>query len=165
MLARDFQSVSIHKSCYERSRRFFFASRWISTIRARFEFWRSNAHPVLFHRLGRRIPYVAFGGARVHVVPLYSRIVDSTASTACKPANLPFQTRKTCGNRFFVGVLFPGVALEGLYIYIVAIGAGPLSLQSKVLLTVQQITKWMILLRKKSGKYPIIYRVLYIPGG
>lgn len=54
MLARDFQSVSIHKSCYERSRRFFFASRRISTIRARFEFWRVKRHPVLFHRLGRR---------------------------------------------------------------------------------------------------------------
>ena len=96
------------------------------------------------------------------LLPFYSRIVISTASTACKPANLPFQTRKNMWQQIFCWCTFSRSWVEGLYIYIVAIGAGPLSLQSKVLLTVL-LAKLMILLRKKSGKYPIISRVLYIP--
>ena len=157
------QRLSIRVNPLRKVTKVFFASRRISTIRARFEFWRSNAHPVLFHRLGRRIPYAAFGGARVHVVPFYSRIVISTASTACKTCKPSFSNKKKhLATDFLLVYFFQELSERPIYIYIVAIGAGPLSLQSKVLLTVL-LAKLMILLRKKSGKYPIISRVLYIP--
>lgn len=53
------------------------------------------------------------------LLPFYSRIVISTASTACKPANLPFQTRKNMWQQIFCWCTFSRSWVEGLYIYII----------------------------------------------